>query len=167
MKKIYLFILSAVLLAVPALAAEPELMRDLGVWQVYRTSEGSNALCYMLAEPQLSEGAYKKRDAVYAMLAYRPAEKGETFSFIAGYNFKDWSKIDLIIDSQEFKLIAKGDTGWAANKTDDQSIAKAMAQGSKMTIRGVSARGTATTDVFSLKNTGNAQGLMRKNCDNS
>jgi invasion protein IalB len=153
-------------LSMPALADEPKLLSTHGDWTAYSFKEGSNTVCYMASSPKKSEGAYKKRDQVFALITHRPAENTtNVFSYIAGYSYKPGSDVDLTIDGATYKLFTHKDMAWAKDAETDDKISDAMRKGSKMTVKGTSARGTDTTDNFSLKGTGAAHDAIGKACN--
>jgi invasion protein IalB len=56
-------------------------------------------------------------------------------------------------------MYTQGDGAWIKNAADEARLVDAMRKGSDLVVKGVSGRGTQTTDTFSLK--GLAQALDR------
>ncbi|MEM0907210.1 MAG: invasion associated locus B family protein [Pseudomonadota bacterium] len=54
------------------------------------------------------------------------------------------------VDGKTFNLFTKDDGAWVEAPADEQSLVAAMKAGRSMTVKGRSARGTATTYTFSL-----------------
>ncbi len=54
------------------------------------------------------------------------------------------------VDGQEFSLFTKDDGAWVESPADEAQLVAAMRAGSRMTVKGQSARGTETTYTFSL-----------------
>ncbi|MBI2233860.1 MAG: hypothetical protein HYU57_02485 [Micavibrio aeruginosavorus] len=152
--------------AAPALAAEPELIATHGAWSAYvYTDEAKNKVCYMASEPQKDEGDYKSRGQIYALVTNRPAESTKNvFSYIAGYPYKPGSDATIKIGAETFTLFTQEDTAWAPDAATDEKIAGAMRKGSSMVVKGVSARGTHTTDTFTLDGSGAAHDAITKEC---
>jgi len=71
-------------------------------------------------------------------------------SFVAGYGFKDGSAAELDVGGKKFNLFTKDDTAWARDAATDKAIVDAMLKGKQAVIKGGSARGTATTDTYTL-----------------
>ena len=135
------------LLARPAAAAAPERIGVYGNWSVW-TVAGE---CFANAVPAVSEGDYKKRGDVSVSVTNRPAKgTSDELSFSAGYTFKPHSEPLVEIDGKSFRLFVDGDTAFARESKTDRALVAAMKRGSRMTVRGVSNRGTKTTDSYSL-----------------
>lgn len=159
------FTILFMLIAAPAFAEEPKMIVQSGDWTAYSFKEGAGTVCYMASQPKKSEGAYKKRDQVFALITHRPAENTKNvFSYIAGYDYKNGADVTLTIDNTTFKLFTHNDMAWAKDAETDNKISEAMRKGKTMTVKGVSLRGTETTDNFSLKGTGAAHDAINKAC---
>ncbi len=162
-----LFLGLAVSLLNPAAARAQgtERLGDFGDWSAFKFFEDGKPACYMASQPKKSEGDYKKRGDVFALVTHRPAEgRRDEVSFVAGYTHKTDSTVQVKIGSKTTKLFTQGDTAWAADKETDQSVVKQMVKGSKMTVQGSSARGTLTTDRYSLKGFTKAHQAIDKAC---
>ncbi|MCB1538197.1 MAG: hypothetical protein H6865_04730 [Rhodospirillales bacterium] len=162
------FVLAAALLCLftlPALADEPKLISTSGDWSAYSFKEGNGTVCYMASQPKKAEGKYTKRDPVFALITHRPAENTHNvFSYIAGYTYKTGSDVILTIDDKTFNLFTHKDMAWAKDADTDNRITDAVKKGSKMVVKGTSARGTETTDTYSLKGSGTAHDAIDKAC---
>ncbi|HEY8963587.1 MAG TPA: invasion associated locus B family protein [Alphaproteobacteria bacterium] len=160
--------LSVLLTAVSfaALADEPKVISTHGDWTAYSFKEGQGTVCYMASTPKKAEGKYSKRGDVFALVTHRPAENTKNvFSYITGYDYKQGSDVTLTIDGTNYTLFTHKDMAWAKDADTDNKIAAALRKGSKMTVKGVSTRGTETTDTFSLKGTGGASDAINKVCN--
>lgn len=154
-----------VVLASGAHAAEPKLISAHGKWSAYVFVENGNKVCYMASEPTKDEGAYSRRGQIFALVTNRPAESTKNvFSYIAGYSYKPGSETTVKIDSTTFTLFTQDDTAWTPDAATDEKIAAALRKGSSMVVKGVSSRGTATTDTFSLSGSGAAHDAMAAEC---
>ena len=60
-------------------------------------------------------------------------------------------------------MYTQGDGLWIKNAAEEAAMVEALKRGADVTVKGVSAKGTETTDVFSLK--GLAQALDRVSQD--
>ena len=146
-------------------AAEPRLIGDYGQWSAYVFTEDGNKVCYMASQPQKMEGAYSKRGDVFALITHRPAEgTRNVFSYITGYGYKPGSDASVKIDANRFTLFTQDETAWAPDAQTDNKIAESIRRGSSMVVKGTSARGTLTTDTFSLKGSSAAHDAISKEC---
>jgi hypothetical protein len=134
-------------------------------WDAYSDTEKGQKFCYLVGKPQKSEPASAKRDPVYASIAHRPADKAfNVVSFNAGYLFKENSDAELIIDGKKFSLFTNKDSAWTRDAATDKAVTEALAKGKTAVVKGASARGTETTDTYSLAGFGQALGLIDKTC---
>jgi len=153
MKALSTFFIGSVFLVGMANVAQAKVIGDHGAWLSFLESEQGKPACIISSKPKKSIGKYKSRGPIFAVIAHRPFENriGE-FSFQAGYGFKKSSEVSVVIDGKSnFKLFTKGEHAWTRDSAHDQILIKAMRQGNSMIIKGISSRGTHTTDVFSLK----------------
>lgn len=149
-----------------ARADEPKVISTHGDWTAYSFKEGAGTVCYIASQPKKAEGKYSKRGDVFALVTHRPAENTKNvFSYIAGYDYKQGSDVALEIDGTKYTLFTHKDMAWAKDADTDNKIAQALRKGSKMVVKGVSTRGTETTDTYSLKGTGGASDAINKACD--
>lgn len=136
-------------------------------WNAFSETENGKPLCYMASLPQKAEGDYTQRGDTYVMITHRPAEKtaGE-ISIRAGYSYKEGSEVEARIDSgQPFKMFTDGGFAWARDAKTDRALIAAMKVGGTMIVKGSSARGTLTTDTYSLTGFTAAYGAISKACD--
>ena len=163
---LYLGFLAMILFTVlPAQASEPRLLETHGDWSAYSFTENGNKVCYMASEPKTAVGNYTSRGKIYALVTHRPAEKTtDVFSYITGYPYKEGSEVTINANGSTYKLFTQDDTAWAADAAADQSLSRAIRQGSKMVVKGTSKRGTLTTDTFSLKGSGKAYQAISNAC---
>ncbi len=147
------------------MAAEPKVLGTHRDWEAYQLVEKGKKTCYMASQPIKTAGKYKKRGDVVVFVTHRPAEKErDIVNFHAGYKFKKDSTVEVAIGRRKFKLFTKGDTAWALTAADEQAMVKSMIKGNRMLVRGTSARGTQTTDTYSLRGFSRAYRRINKAC---
>ncbi len=121
-------------------------------WEAFSNKEAGKMVCYIGSEPIEMRGKYKKRGTSYAMVTHRPSEKSlNVVSIKAGYKHKVDSKVKVIIGNLHFKLFTQDGWAFAHDSKADNALVKAMKQGAEMLVKGISSRGTTTTDRYSLK----------------
>ena len=69
-----------------------------------------------------------------------------------------------MIDRQRFVLFTDRETAWSRDAKSDTALVKAMMRGRRMRVRGTSARGTVTTDTYSLLGFTKAYRAIGKAC---
>lgn len=170
MKQHPFFVLASVILClassgVQAQASEQKEIGRFGSWAAYVFEENGANVCYMAAKPDKAEGKYARRGDVVAMITHRPGEGTKNvFSYMSGYGYKKGSNVELSIDGKKFTLFTQNDMAWAADSAADANLAEGLKKGSKMTVKGVSGKGTETKDTFTLKGSTKAYEAISKAC---
>jgi invasion protein IalB len=146
-------------------SGQQRLVAAYEAWEVYTFTENGNKVCYMASQPGNATGNYTKRGDPFALITHRPSDNTrDVFSYIAGYPYKEGSQTKLKIDDQEFLLFTQGETAWAPDSETDRKIAEAIRNGKTMVVNGTSARGTLTTDTYSLKGSTSAYKRISEEC---
>ncbi len=138
----------------PSRAATSTHVITEGAWSVYMFDEGGQKVCFISGTPVSAKGNYTKRGEIFALVSERPAEGAQNvFSYRTGYTYDLKSPITLSVGSKNFTLYSSDstpDTAWAASQDDDNAITAALSAGKTFVVKGRSARGSDTTDSFSL-----------------
>ena len=149
--------------AVPSVGGvQPTLLGQFGDWGAYTALPGGRKVCFALAKPASSttNPPNRPRDPAFFFVSTRPAEKvKDEVSIIIGYTFKPASDATVDVGSANFGLYTQNDGAWIKNAAEEAKMVDALRKGSDAVVKGVSGRGTQTTDTFSLK--GLAQALDR------
>ena len=139
-------------------------------WEAYTDTARNQKICYLMGEPAKSEPSGAKRGKVFVSVTHRPNEKTaggqprvNEIGFNAGYLFKDKTDAELLVDGKKFALFTDKDTAWA-QEGGDKAVVDALAKGKQAIIKGISARGTATTDIYSLAGFSKALDDIDKAC---
>jgi Invasion associated locus B (IalB) protein len=152
--------------AAAAGGAKPTLLGQYGDWGAYTASPGGKKICFAIAKPAASETTPpgKTRNPSYMFISSRPGEKvTDEVSIIIGYPFKPNSDATVAVGSTSFALYTQQDGAWIKNAAEEARLIEAMRGGGNAVIKGMSAKGTRSTDTFSLK--GLAQALDRTDQD--
>ncbi len=156
--------------AAPAAAVaggvKPTLLGQYGDWGAYTASPGGKKICFAIAKPSSSETSppNRPRNPSYIFISSRPADKvSNEVSIIVGYPFKPGSEASVDIGSTSFALYTQQDGAWIKNAAEEAHLVEAMRAGQSAVVKGMSAKGTRSTDTFSLR--GLAQALDRSSQD--
>jgi hypothetical protein len=153
----------------PAIAggAEPTLIGQFGTWGAYTATPNGKKVCFALAKPSSSKTnpPNRPRDPAYAFVSTRPSEKVvNEVSIMIGYTLKAGSESTLEVGGASYALYTQGDGLWIKNAAEEERMVDAMRKAADATVRGVSAKGTETTDVFSLKGLSQALDRLAQDC---
>jgi invasion protein IalB len=153
--------------AAAAGGAEPTLVGQFGTWGAYTATPNGKKVCFALAKPSSSKTnpANRPRDPAYAFVSTRPAEKvTNEVSIMIGYTLKPGSESTLEVGGASYSMYTQGDGLWIKNAAEEERMVDAMRKSADVTVKGVSAKGTETTDTFSLKGLAQALDRLAQDC---
>ncbi len=156
--------------AVPAAVAggaEPTLIGQFGTWGAYSAAPSGKKVCFALAKPSSSKTnpPNRPRDPAYAFVSTRPAEKvNNEVSVMIGYALKPGSESSVEVGGAAFAMYTQGDGLWIKNAAEEERMVEAMRKSADLVVKGVSAKGTETTDTFSLKGLAQALDRISQDC---
>src|SRR6185437_11330695 len=163
--------LAAALLCGPALAQKKDEKADqlgqFGDWGAYKASPGGKPVCFAFSKPTsaATEPAGRKRDASYAFVSTRPAEKVKNeVSVIVGYPQKAGVDASASLGSASYVMYTQNDGAWVKNAAEEAQMVEAMRKGSELVIKSISTRGTKCVDTYSLKGIGEALDKVAEEC---
>src|SRR5262249_60337419 len=82
----------------------------------------------------------------------RPAEKvKDEVSVIFGYGHKPNSDANIEVAGGSYAMYTQADGAWVKNAAEEPKLVDVMRKGQDLTVKGTSAKGTVSTDVYSLK----------------
>jgi invasion protein IalB len=144
-------------------AGQPTLLGQFGDWGAYTaTATGNKKVCFALAKPSKSQTTppNRPRDPAYMFISSRPGEKvKDEVSVIVGYGFKPSTDASIDIGGNQFAMYTQNDGAWIKNAADEGRLVEALRKGTDAIVKGMSARGTQSTDTYSTR--GLAQALDR------
>jgi hypothetical protein len=147
--------------------AEPTLIGQFGTWGAYTAMPNGKKVCFALAKPASSKTnpPNRPRDPAYAFVSTRPAEKViNEVSVMIGYTLKPGSESTLEVGGAAYAMYTQGDGIWIKNAAEEERMVDAMRKAADVTVKGVSAKGTETTDTFSLKGLSQALDKLAQDC---
>jgi invasion protein IalB len=153
--------------AAAAGGAEPTLIGQYGTWGAYTATPNGKKVCFALAKPSSSKTnpPNRPRDPAYVFVSTRPAEKvTNEVSVMIGYALKPGSESTLEVGGASFAMYTQGDGLWIKNAAEEERLVEAMRKSADAVIKGVSAKGTETTDTFSLKGLAQALDRLAQDC---
>ncbi|MEO6396756.1 MAG: invasion associated locus B family protein [Devosia sp.] len=115
-------------------------------------------VCYIEANPDSSEptqvgGKPINRDPPKFLVVHRKAAgKTNEAQTLIGYPLSTdlQRQPTALIDGHEFNMLGEKNAAWLAQETDQPGFVAAMKAGTKLVVKGMSLRGTVTTDTYSL-----------------
>ena len=146
---------------------KPTLLGRYGDWGAYSASPGGKKICFASAKPSSSETdpPGKSRDPTFIFISSRPADKvNNEISITMGYPFQPRSEATLGIGSVSFALATRQDAAWIKNPVEEPDLIEAMRAGQNAVLKGKSAKGTHSTDIFALNGLRDALDRSAQDC---
>jgi hypothetical protein len=153
--------------AKPAGSPQPKLLGQYGDWGAYTASPGGKKTCFAIAKPTsaVTTPPNRPRNPVYMFISTRPADKvTNEVSIIVGYPFKPGSEASAQIGSTSFALYTQQDGAWIKNANEEEKMVEALRGGDTAVVKGESAKGTQTTDTYTLKGVSQALDRVAQEC---
>jgi hypothetical protein len=146
---------------------EPTLIGQFGSWGAYTATPNGKKVCFALAKPSSSKTnpPNRPRDPAYAFVSTRPAEKvTNEVSIMIGYQLKPGSESTIEVGGGRYAMYTQGDGLWIKNAAEEERMVDAMRKAPDVVVKGVSAKGTETSDTFSLKGLAQALDRLAQDC---
>ncbi len=129
----------------------PKTLADFKAWQAVSYTSDGKKTCYIVSRPIDSAPKKANRGDIYFMVTRETGANRDKLSLRIGYPFKDDTKAAIRIGKRVFHLNTGDKYAWPADATTTKGLVRAMRAGRDMIVNGMSARGTETTDKFSLR----------------
>ena len=146
---------------------KPTLLGQYGDWGAYVASPSGKKVCFAIAKPALSETnpPNRPRNPVFMFISTRPADKVvNEVSIIIGYPFKPGTEASVDVGSTDYALYTQQDGAWIKNATEEAQMVDALRAGQSAAVKGASAKGTQSTDNFSLRGLSQALDRVAQDC---
>ncbi len=157
-------LLAALASYTPAFAQTATLLEKTKDWSAYAAA-GSPKVCFAVAAPKASTPKTAKRGPIYFYVSNWPADKVDSeVSVKMGYPFKPGAMVTLTVGTEKFELFTKEEGAFVEKPDMETKLVEAMKKGGKMKLEGKSAKGTATSDDYSLDGFAEAFDRMSKEC---
>ena len=145
-------LLVAAQLASPAaLAQDATSLGTFKFWTAWKSTDTNGTICYISSQPQDAQPTNVNRDPIHFLVIHRKGlgTKNEVQTLV-GYPLKTGSTPTVTVDGKSYAMVIEGSAAWLASAGDEGAFVDAMKRGSEMVVKGLSQRGTNTTDTYSL-----------------
>ena len=150
-----------------AAAAQAGEIGAFGAWYAMTSGEGGEKLCYAIAGPQVSLGKIPNRGEVGLMVTH-----------LDGGALRDQVSVSLGFEPSKSKptkikvdkggninmRLTDGDRVWIREASLDQKLVSQMKRGDNLIVTGLSAKGVASQDTFSLDGFTKAYAAINEAC---
>lgn len=151
MRTVFLSAILTISVVTSAAAQSTTLVAEHKDWAVYVHEAEGEKVCFAASAPKDSEPKDANRTGVYFYVTNWPKDgiKNE-ISVKIGYKFKPDSSPKVRVEGDEFEMFVRDDKAFLRDPEDERKLLDAMKKGATMVVTGISERGTATTDNYSL-----------------
>jgi Invasion associated locus B (IalB) protein len=146
--------------------AKPTLLGQYGGWGAYTATPNGRKVCFAIAKPTTAETKPpdRPRNEPYMFISTRPTDKvSNEVSIVVGYPFKS-VEATAQVGGTTFQLYTQGDGAWIKNAAEEAHMIEAMRTGDSAVVKGTSAKGTESTDTYSLKGLTEALDRVAQEC---
>ncbi len=137
-------------------------------WTAQNTNINGQQVCYAVSSPIASDPKNLNRAESRIFVSFRPNDKIQNeISVTSGYNYKTSSQVNVAIDKdkKEFKFATEDNFAWLTKYEEEISLIELMRKSTQAKVSAISARGTRTTDTFSLNGFSDAYEAAKKKCN--
>ena len=145
--------------------AKPLSIGKFGDWEAL-SAQGKDKICYALGAVQKRQPEAKLKDAkANIFVSTRPSEGVRNeLAINLGYPTKENGAATADVDGTSFELITMKESAWLKNPAQEKEFVESMKHGSKLVVKASSAKGTASTDTYSLKGLSDALARVQQEC---
>lgn len=152
------------LAAAPA-SPKARLLEKIGDWSVFIFEDASGRVCFAAAAPtDMQPKAAKRTPVVFYVTTWQKDGVRNEVSIKLGYSLKAKSAATVSAGGHNFSLPADDDKAYAKDTGEEQKLLAAMNGGGAMVVKAASAKGTATTDQYSLEGAAAAVRKLQEAC---
>jgi hypothetical protein len=151
--------------ALPAAAQEIKQLGTFNAWTAWQGSDANGVMCYISSQPQSTAPEGVRRSPIHFLIIHRKnlGTKNEVQSMF-GYPLRGDTRPSASIDGKTYDMVSEGEAAWLAVEADEPNFVAALKAGSTLVVKGVSQRGTNTTDTYSLSGVTAAMNEIDKAC---
>lgn len=134
-------------------AASAEELGVFGDWYAFAQGEGDQKLCYTISAPTLSLGEIDGRGEVGLMVTHQAGGAlRDQVSVALGFepHKTKYTKAKVDKSSNVLLRLVDGDRVWIREANVDRQLVRRMKSGENLIVTGMSSKGIATQDTFSL-----------------
>jgi hypothetical protein len=151
----------------PSAGVKARLVDKIGDWSVFISEDAYGRVCFAAAEPADKQPKEAKRTLVVFYVTTWPKDGVRNqVSVRLGYAIKGSSAASVTAGGKRFALAGDDGDKYAYPKdlADEPKLLAAMAAGGPMVVKATSAKGTATTDQYSLDGASAAVQKLQQAC---
>ena len=161
------FCVSIPLLLAGAGAVRAEEIGAFGAWYAMTSGEGGEKLCYAISGPQVSLGRIPDRGEIGVMVTHLDGGTvRDQVSVALGFepSKSKATKIKVDTGGNINMRLTDGDRVWIREASLDRKLVAQMKKGDNLIVTGLSSKGVASQDTFSLDGFSKAYDAISEAC---
>ncbi len=148
-----------------AAAVKARLLEKIGDWSVFAYDDTGGRVCFAAAAPtEMQPKTAKRTPVIFYVTTWQKDGVRNEVSVKLGYSLKANSPATVTAGGKSFALASDDDKAYSKDAGEERKLLAAMAAGGPMVVKATSAKGTATTDQYSLEGAGSAVQKLQEAC---
>lgn len=153
----------------PVPVAAPEvkarLLERIKDWTVYIYEGAEGRICFAASAPtDMQPKTAKRTSVIFYVTTWQKDGVHTEVSVRQGYAMKANAVATVTVGGQTFSLSADDDKAYPKDPADERKLLAAMTAGGPMIVKATSAKGTQTTDQYSLEGVAGAVQKLEESC---
>ncbi len=152
----------------PAPAApevKARLLERIRDWTVFIYEGAEGRVCFAASAPtDMQPKTAKRTPVIFYVTTWQKDGVHKELSVRQGYAMKANAVATVTVGGQNFSLSADDDKAYAKDPADERKLLDAMVAGGPMIVKATSAKGTQTTDQYSLEGVEAAVQKLEETC---
>jgi hypothetical protein len=141
------------------------LIQKIKDWNVFVYEGVGGRVCFAASAPtDMQPKAAKRTPVIFYVTTWQKDGVRNEVSVKQGYPLKANSTANVTVSGQKFVLTAEDDKAFVKEAAMERKLLAAMARGGPMTVQATSAKGTVTTDQYSLDGVSEAVQKLQEAC---
>ncbi len=142
-----------------------KLLQKIGDWSVFVYDDTGGRVCFAAAAPaDMQPKTAKRTPVIFYVTTWQKDGVRNEVSVKLGYSIKASSSASVTAGGKTFALPGDDDKAYTKDAGDERKLLTAMASGGAMVVKATSAKGTSTTDQYSLEGAGAAVQKLQEVC---
>ncbi len=157
--------------ALPASAADqPTLLGVSRDWTAYSAQTADGKVCYALSRPIAVSPRKAARDPIFVLVSTWPNRHvKDEVQIVPGYPYRDGEPVYAQVGRTRTEFFTRNNgsdgSAWVKDLDNEAALVRAMRGGNRMTVTGMSSRGTRTADTYSLSGVSAALERAHRACE--
>ncbi len=141
------------------------LLESIKDWTVFIYEGAEGRVCFAASAPtEMQPKTAKRTSVIFYVTTWQKDGVRKEVSVRQGYAMKANAVATVTVGGQNFSLSADDDKAYPKDPADEQKLLAAMRAGGPMIVKATSAKGTQTTDQYSLEGVAAAVQKLDESC---